>query len=582
MPPARTNGVTPAKAPRHARRDAIRARSRRAGTKILGVAALAAIGAATTASCGARSGLDAPPKKNLPECLVDADCPGFENKCRNIHCLATPDGEGGAGGVASAATGGLRDKPIHESGRCVETAPKDCDDGDVCTIDTCVPETGACKYDSAVQDNDGDTYFGPREGTKPGDPDSCGDDCDDTNPKAHPNGVEECDGVDNDCNGIVDDNMTFVPIDADAKRISDHPSASPGNIAYNGTNYAALFTESQPAPGSTDMFDAMLTDLGDKVPPGQQRVTAVNADSYAGSILWIGDRFGVVWQDRRDDDYEIYFTELDSKGDKIHADTRLTVAPEFSIYPDLGWTGSHFLTVWQDERDGIFNIYGQTLDIDGNPTSNNVQLTDAFAEGFPNEAPVIAATSQGVGVAWSRGDTFTHFIEFQRFGFDFTPLGPPIDLTDGSTESVYPSIVFNEDRYIVSWFDRSASPRAIYAAAIDLDGNVIVPKKAVTSPGSKHSRYPTMRALGDRVLLVYSDDRDDNQGYELYSRVFDNELNPISAERRVTNAKADSIYPRATFGPDGDVGVLFRDDRLGEQHVWFTRLGCVAATTPPP
>jgi hypothetical protein len=411
------------------------------------VLALACVGTLASASCGARSGLDVPPQRVIPDCIVDADCPGFDNKCRNVKCLVI-QGQGGAGGGGSvAATGGFKDTPpLHEESHCIEGAPVDCNDADPCTIDTCNPDSGACEYGPATFDHDGDMHNGPLEGTKAGDPDSCGDDCDDTNKNAFPGNQEICDGVDNDCNGIIDDNMTFVPIDADAKRISDHASAGPGNIAYNGTEYAALFTESQPPPGSTDMFNAMLTELGDKIPPGQQRVTAVNADSYGGSIMWIGDRFGVVWQDRRDDDYEIYFAELDEKGTKVTPDTRLTFANQFSIYPDLAFTGQHFLTVWQDEREGIFNIMAQVLDVDGNVQGDNVQITDAFADGFPNEAPVIAGTSQGVGIAWARGDTFTHFIEFQRLNFDMTPMGPPIELTDGTTEAVYPAIVFSKDR----------------------------------------------------------------------------------------------------------------------------------------
>ena len=31
-------------------------------------------------------------------------------------------------------------------------------------------------------------------------------DCDARNPNVHPNGNEVCDGFDNDCNGVVDDN----------------------------------------------------------------------------------------------------------------------------------------------------------------------------------------------------------------------------------------------------------------------------------------------------------------------------------------------------------------------------------------
>lgn len=562
------------------------------GAALLVGAAVMAVGA-----CGGRTGLDMTGPGPIPDCIVDADCAGFDNKCRNVKCQMVPDdGSGGGGGSAStsassskASTGvssstassasisvGGAELPL--VARCVEGAPMDCGDEDPCTLDNCNPKTGACEYAPATVDLDGDGVDGPREGTKYTDPDSCGKDCDDTNDQAYPGFMgEPCDGVDNDCNGIVDDNMTFVPYAGpQEKQISEHASADAGGLAYNGTNYAALFTESQPE--STDMFNAMLTGLGDKVPPGQQRVTAVNGDSYAGNILWVGDRFGVVWSDRRDSDYEIYFTELDEKGTKIIPDQRITSIPEFSIYPDLAFTGNHFVTVWQDERSGLFDIYGQVIDLDGTPIGENKQLTVANA--VKNEAPSIAASSAGIGVTWTHNDTFIHIVMFQRFDFDLNPIGEPIELTDGTTEAVYPTIAFNKDRYIVAWADHDASPKGIYAAAIGEDGTVLKPSTPVTNPGTAHSRYPVLRALGDRSLLVFSDDRDGGK-YELYSRVFDNDLNPVSAEFRVTNAPADSVKPKITFGPEGDVGILFRDDRTGEQHVWFTRLKCQTTVVPP-
>src|SRR5262249_27102543 len=134
--------------------------------------------------------------------------------------------------------------------------------------------------------------------------------------------------------------------------------------------------------------------------------------------------------------------------------------------------------------------------------------------------------------------------------------------------------------YVVAWFDKSASPTAIYAASVDENGNILAPPRAITSPGIARSRYPFLRALGDRLLVVYSDDRDNNDGYELYARTITNNLQPLGPEQRLTFAPKDSIYPIATFGPNGDVGILFQDNRLAEHDVYFMRLGCV--TSPPP
>ncbi len=601
----------------------------RALSSSLALLGIAMIGSTfASASCGARSSLEIPPPAPpLPKCVVDADCDGFADKCRHVHCVFDA-GEGGAGGSgattssSSASTGtGVCDEcsrtgkncgsstgtagaggaagtggssanggssatggqalTVGASGHCVEAAATNCDDGNPCTIDACLPDTGACDYKPATVDLDKDGHNGPLQGHQAGDCGSCGDDCDDTNPNAFPGNKEVCDGVDNDCNGIVDDNATFVPLQAQPTQISVHATASPGSAVWNGMNYFAAYTEST-ADGGANMLTTMLSPTGDKLPPGPQLFDpSFSADSFGGSLVWTGDRYGIAWEARYDGFYQIYFSETDENGKKFLPNVKLShTTNEFAINQDIGFTGQNFVVVWQDDRLGPFNIFGSIIGLDGTVVKGDVKMTDTIMSDFPNEAPIVAATSQGIGVVWARGDASHHFLRFQVFDFDLQPIGKPLDLTDGAQGAVYPTVVFNHDRYIISWFEKAATPAAIYATAVDLQGNVIVPTKAVTSPGTHHSRYPFMRALGDRVLLLYADDRDQNQGYELYSHVFDNQLSSVSSELRLTNAPGDSIYPHASFGKDGDVGVLFRDDRTGEQQVWFTRLGCVAGTTP--
>jgi hypothetical protein len=58
----------------------------------------------------------------------------------------------------------------------------------------CQPTDPACI--PACIDNDGDTYG---TGCTPG------PDCDDNNPLIHPGATEACDGVDNNCNGQIDE-----------------------------------------------------------------------------------------------------------------------------------------------------------------------------------------------------------------------------------------------------------------------------------------------------------------------------------------------------------------------------------------
>jgi hypothetical protein len=67
----------------------------------------------------------------------------------------------------------------------------DCDDGDPCTIDSCVD--GACVHTPIDLDEDGYTV--------------CGGDCDDNDNTIYPGAPELCDGKDNDCDTLVDEGV---------------------------------------------------------------------------------------------------------------------------------------------------------------------------------------------------------------------------------------------------------------------------------------------------------------------------------------------------------------------------------------
>ncbi|MBK8253089.1 MAG: putative metal-binding motif-containing protein [Polyangiaceae bacterium] len=534
---------------------------------VRGAALLAALcGFTSMPACGAKSGLNSgPPAPTEPECYRDEDCAGSGDACIPVICdLDIPPVKEGA----------------DPGGHCVELDPIDCDDNDPCTKDACDSFTGICSYELATYDLDGDGYRGPLLGKKAGTEGSCGDDCDDTNEAAHPGGIEVCDGVDNDCNDIIDDNATFVAQGLEPVRVSttEFDYADPAGLAWSGESYVAEYTSGQ----GKRIFTAPLTAAGNKLPPGDTMLTELDADSYGGQLIWIGDRYGAVWQDRRFENYEIFFTLLNDKGEKAIPDVRLTSAFGFSLYPSIGWNGTEFIVAWQDERDepGFYNVYAQRVDVNGVPIGDNVALTQDI-QGFGNEAPWIAVGETSVGLTWGIGDTNYRWIQFQTFTPDLQPIMPePISLTDGNTNARGQYVVWNQTNYVVAWHDESADPKAIYAAVVEENGAVSVTPKAISSPGTARSRFPNLRGYGNRVLAVYQDNRDGNDGYELYARMVDALLNPMTGEQRITFKSKDSTGPIAAFGPEGEVGVLFQDYDLqttpAQQQVFFTRLGCVA------
>src|SRR5690606_6468594 len=94
-----------------------------------------------------------------------------------------------------------------------------------------------------------------------------------------------------------------------------------GSIAYEGDHYAVAY-RGQRDNQWTNYFKALQSDGSEVVP--ETRITNVNSDTFTGPLVWTGAVFGAAWEDRRDNDFEIYFNRLDRSGQKLGPDVRVT------------------------------------------------------------------------------------------------------------------------------------------------------------------------------------------------------------------------------------------------------------------
>ncbi len=514
-------------------------------------AALVLVVPVSLPACGARSG----PKRHpfgpsLPadgavgECVGDLDC-GVIDLCAPVHCVA---------------------------GACVASPKVVCTDGDPCTEDSCVKDTGECAFRPITRDEDGDGHKGPIPGFAPGSPGSCGDDCNDTSPLAYPGATETCDGVDNDCNGIVDDGARYQPSSAAPILLSTGAmQAGLGGIAFGVHDFAVSFAAQGASWANTfTAFDPAGTITVPATP-----VTHVNTDTFTGPLAWTGAVFGLAWEDRRDQDFEIYFNRLDPTGRKLSPDLRVTNAPRFSLRPDIVWDGAEYTVVWSDTREGDASglILGQRIDADGKLVGQNVQLTP---QGADADGPRLAKGQTELGLVFNRAGAGGRELAFRTISPDLTKLGPPVLL--GSAGAAGAAIAWSRDRYVVVWDTLKGTPGpTIRGAAVAPDGTVLVSERDVTS-GASFSRSEAMLPLGDRLLLVWAEKT--SGPYALHSKMIATDLSELTAPRVVTTSSSDSLNPALAFGPTGVAGVAFEDRRTQQFQVYATHLDCVAGATP--
>lgn len=492
--------------------------------------------------CGARSDL----LRSELLCERDADC-GSSDLCAPNVCQA---------------------------GQCVIGKPVVCATDNPCLTARCAPETGACEFTSLTLDLDGDGHFATLPGTFVGEEGSCGTDCDDTSARSYLGAYEICDGVDNDCDGTIDNGSKLLPQPdrpaTEVVRLASPEQALSGSrgIAFGEGVFALGYRARGRASSENRSFIQGRAPGGALVFP-ETPVSSVNVGSYGTPLAWSGKHFGAAWQDARSGNYEVYFTLFDSLGNKGLADVQLTETPSSSWLPELIYDQGRFVVVWEER---ILSpgpqIRAQLLTADGVRLGGNIELTtlDGNDYGFVGITPsprgygivyTVTAPLAGTGVA----------IEFKALAKDLiTPLSPIVRFQPGGDR---PRIALLGENFLVTWDVEDR--QAIWGALVSPEGKVLVEPRPVT-PFAGVVRDNSVLSFGDRVLVSWAEESEGS--LDIFGTVIGSDLEPVEPKTVLLGGPGDSVDARLARSDEGYIGMLVDDFREGVQHAHFMAFGC--------
>jgi hypothetical protein len=397
--------------------------------------------------------------------------------------------------------------------------------------------------------------------------DSC--DCVVSDPTIHPDAVEICDGVDNDCDDAVDEDCVALCSTATAwdpaTRVTDddtYPGFS--DIVWTGTQFGATW-HAVVGPNQYEIFFTRLS------PTGQHLGSNVNlseADGFSTlpAVAWTGTEFGVAWYDNRDGNYAVYFRRLDAEGNKLGPALRIIDSASSSTHPDLVWNGDSYGLSFRDYREGNPKVHFVRLDPLGVKLGTEQRVSDSASIVY---SPRLVWTGTEYGVAWDdrrHGDAEIYFTRIDASG---AKVGSDERLT---TEGVSqrPALVSNGIGYGVAWQDDRHGNWEVYFARLYADGTMIGTETRLTT-GTANADWPELAWNGFEYGISWRDFRDG--GNNLYHATLDPSGDPVGSDTQLTNTTQDAYGMRMTWSGDA-FGMAWHDSRHGNAEIYFSRVGC--------
>jgi hypothetical protein len=294
-----------------------------------------------------------------------------------------------------------------------------------------------------------------------------GDDCDDHTPTVYTGATEQCDGVDNDCDGKVDLDDS-LPLGGTPSSLSEigHP-ASLGMVA-SPNGYAILKIERD----GELLFSTFDTDITFTDAAGRGTRTVRPAGDFTGeaTIALTGKTVGVLDANTR---------APDGPTNLLRVPLDITDAPrEPMTWPKLSETGRAFTQNAADAPVAVFTLRASSSGFNGAlflqrigelNTKSDIALPVVVTGTKQLFRPAIAAGASDYGVTWieASGPTSANHqltVHFAVMGSDlikrseafFDPINQVSDSTYASAlrdEAVRPQVVAAGKDYVAGWFN---------------------------------------------------------------------------------------------------------------------------------
>jgi hypothetical protein len=497
-----------------------------------------ALALAVDFGCGRTAVLVSSDSSSDADSWDSVDAPDRDNLEGEVPCLHDSDCQNGL-----ACDGQER----CVDGVCMPGEPLICDDGNDCTIDSCIEEQGGCIF--TPRDLDGDGF---------GDASCGGSDCNDSRDDVYPGAPGSCnEGQDLNCTGTPDlDDDQDGYVDADCPGGDDcddnDPDTHPGapEICQDGKD--------QDCDGIVD---------GPLLMSSSEKISDLGSDSL--TMVWTGSEFGIAWTG-------VFFTRVSAEGEEIGEEAvvseRYCEGIPCSGDPSMAWTGSEFVLAYRSIRNlYLLDIYVTRLTPRGIPAGDEARVT--FFDSRSDELlPSLAWSGSVLGLTWhhytqyaSQWNNYVYFKEIYPTGEDATS---EFILNENDSGS-HPQLTWTGSEFGVIW-----NCGGICFARVSSGGDMVGENVQVVPSGDISLSIPPPAWTGSGFGIVWQEERI----AESYDQIYYSRINshgekvgedimfsdPIITSRNPQIAWTGSGMGAAWVNANEDVLIFHRADPTGE------------------
>jgi len=357
------------------------------------------------------------------------------------------------------------------------------------------------------------------------------------------------------------------------------PQINPKMAACGDGNYLIVFEDAR--SGNSDIYIQKIDPQGNLLfdPQGVPVCRAVE-DQTNPKIIPDGAGGAIaVWQDNRSGNSDIYGQRISKDGENLWAKDGVPVctAPEGQFFPEMISDGAGgAIIVWHDYRSGAEDIYAQKINADGQAVFQPNGVPICVAEGtqwFPK------LTTDGAGgaiMAWAdrRSGNFDVFAQKVDYSgkIVWPENGIPVCEAEGNQENVDIAEGVSGEAIIV-WRDSRPDAPGIYAQKINQDGTASLQSDGILiSQDTELASAPKIASSRyGGAMVVWSDPHSGDP--DIYAQFINKEGKLGWGESGRPIARLSGAQENAMIFGKSPFVIAWEDSRSGRAQLFAQKVG---------